>query len=290
MPNRGREGRRFSVRADVGLSADRDRMVDEVLAAWGRIDVLVNNAGITLVGPRDLLRPPKIAGSALPRQPGRAPTSSPNAWPARCCVCCRPWLARPSPRHKPQCSAGTTPTISPPQAPINSRDHPDHLPATSPKRKRRDHPDHLPATSPSAAGTTPTISPPQAPAGSAGTTPTIVNISSLSAGYTLSTNRGDYCVSKAGLAVPTQLFGRPSGRRRHPRFRGSPRHHDTDMTAGARDRYTQLIADGLTPIRRWGTADDVGRAVALLVSGPLPFSTGDVLNIDGGFHLRRFPQ
>jgi NAD(P)-dependent dehydrogenase (short-subunit alcohol dehydrogenase family) len=64
---------------------------------------------------------------------------------------------------------------------------------------------------------------------------------------------------------------------------------DTDMTAAARDCYTRLIADGLTPIRRWGTAEDVGRAVAALVTGALPFSTGEVLNVDGGFHLRRFP-
>ena len=56
-----------------------------------------------------------------------------------------------------------------------------------------------------------------------------------------------------------------------------------------RERYTQLIAEGLTPIRRWGTPADVGRAVAALVTGAIPFSTGDVLNVDGGFHLRRFP-
>jgi NAD(P)-dependent dehydrogenase (short-subunit alcohol dehydrogenase family) len=64
---------------------------------------------------------------------------------------------------------------------------------------------------------------------------------------------------------------------------------DTDMTSGAKERYTQLIADGLTPIRRWGTPADVGRAVVALVTGAIPFSTGDVLNVDGGFHLRKFP-
>jgi 3-oxoacyl-[acyl-carrier protein] reductase len=61
------------------------------------------------------------------------------------------------------------------------------------------------------------------------------------------------------------------------------------MTAGAQERYSKLIAEGLTPIRRWGTPEDVGKAVAALASGVIPFSTGDVLNIDGGFHLRRFP-
>jgi 3-oxoacyl-[acyl-carrier protein] reductase len=62
---------------------------------------------------------------------------------------------------------------------------------------------------------------------------------------------------------------------------------DTDMTAGARDRYLQRIADGLTPIRRMGTAEDVGKAVTLLATGDLPYSTGDVLNVDGGFHVRQ---
>ena len=65
---------------------------------------------------------------------------------------------------------------------------------------------------------------------------------------------------------------------------------DTDMTAGATDDYTQLIAEGLTPIRRWGTPEDVGEAVAALVQGALPFSTGEVINVDGGYHLRRFPR
>ena len=64
---------------------------------------------------------------------------------------------------------------------------------------------------------------------------------------------------------------------------------DTDMTAAAHERYTKLLAEGLAPVRRWGTAEDVGKAVAALVSGALPYSTGDVVNIDGGFHLWRFP-
>jgi len=65
---------------------------------------------------------------------------------------------------------------------------------------------------------------------------------------------------------------------------------DTDMTAGARDKYTQMIADGLTPIRKWGTPADVGAAVVALVQGAIPHSTGDVVNVDGGFHLRGFPR
>ena len=64
----------------------------------------------------------------------------------------------------------------------------------------------------------------------------------------------------------------------------------TDMTAAGHEKYTQLIADGLTPIRRWGTPDDVGRAVVALAQGAFPFSTGEVINVDGGFHLRAFPR
>jgi NAD(P)-dependent dehydrogenase (short-subunit alcohol dehydrogenase family) len=64
---------------------------------------------------------------------------------------------------------------------------------------------------------------------------------------------------------------------------------DTDMTAAARERYTQLIAEGLTPLRRWGTPADVGQAVAALAAGAIPFSTGEVVNVDGGFHIRKFP-
>jgi len=61
----------------------------------------------------------------------------------------------------------------------------------------------------------------------------------------------------------------------------------TDLTAPVTEKYDRLIAEGLTPIRRWGTPEDVGRAVAAVASGALPFSTGEVINVDGGFHLRR---
>ena len=62
---------------------------------------------------------------------------------------------------------------------------------------------------------------------------------------------------------------------------------ETDMTSVVKDKYDRLIDEGLTPIRRWGTGEDVGRAVAAIASGGLPFSTGEVINVDGGFHLRR---
>jgi NAD(P)-dependent dehydrogenase (short-subunit alcohol dehydrogenase family) len=61
----------------------------------------------------------------------------------------------------------------------------------------------------------------------------------------------------------------------------------TDMTASVKAKYDELIADGLTPIKRWGTPEDVGRTVAAIATGSFPFSTGEVINVDGGFHLRR---
>jgi NAD(P)-dependent dehydrogenase (short-subunit alcohol dehydrogenase family) len=118
--------------------------------------------------------------------------------------------------------------------------------------------------------------------------PAIINVSSVSA-YALSTNRGDYCVSKAGLAMVTQLFALRLADHGIRVYEVRPGIIDTDMTAGGRDTYAQLIADGLTPIRRMGTAEDVGLAIASLAAGALPYSTGDVINIDGGYHLRRFP-
>ena len=117
--------------------------------------------------------------------------------------------------------------------------------------------------------------------------PTIVNISSLSA-YALSTNRGDYCVSKAGLGMVTQLFAARLAEHGIRVFEVRPGLIETDMTAAGQERYSKLIAEGLTPIRRWGTPADVGQAVAMLALGTLAFSTGEVLNLDGGYHLRRF--
>ena len=63
--------------------------------------------------------------------------------------------------------------------------------------------------------------------------------------------------------------------------------YESDMTAPVKQKYDKLIAEGLSPIRRWGTGDDVAGAVSMLVSGALPFTTGERINIDGGFHIRR---
>jgi 3-oxoacyl-[acyl-carrier protein] reductase len=119
--------------------------------------------------------------------------------------------------------------------------------------------------------------------------PAIINVTSLSA-YALSLNRGDYCISKAGLGVATQLFAARLADHGIRVYEVRPGIIETDMTAGGQEKYTRLINEGLTPIRRWGTPEDVGKAVAALVTGAIPFSTGDAINVDGGFHIRRFPQ
>jgi NAD(P)-dependent dehydrogenase (short-subunit alcohol dehydrogenase family) len=204
-------------RADVGDSGDRGRMVDEVLARWGRIDVLVNNAGITSVGRQDILDATEESWNCVLAVNLKGPY----------------FLTQRVAREMIRLQAAGTQAVGP--------------------------------------------------------GPAIVNVSSLSA-YSVSTNRGDYCISKAGLSMLTQLFALRLAEHGICVYEVRPGVIDTDMTAGARDRYTQLIADGLTPIRRWGTPEDVGKAVAALVTGAIPFSTGDVVNVDGGFHLRRFPQ
>jgi 3-oxoacyl-[acyl-carrier protein] reductase len=111
-------------------------------------------------------------------------------------------------------------------------------------------------------------------------------VSSLSA-YAVSTNRGEYCVSKAALAMTTQLFAARLAAHGVQVLELRPGIMATDMTAGVKDKYDALLADGLVPQMRWGTAADVGLAVRAVFQGLFPFTTGDVINVDGGFHLRR---
>ena len=198
-------------RGDVGAAADRDRLVDEVLGRWGRIDLLVNNAGITSPGRRDILE------------------ATEEAWDRVLAVNLKgPYFLM--------------------------------------QRVARE----------------------MLALGGRLSNPAIVNVTSLSA-YSVSTNRGDYCISKAGLSAATQLFALRLAEHGIRVFEVRPGIIDTDMTAPVRERYTHLIAEGLTPIRRWGTPADVGRAVAALATGAIPFSTGEVVNVDGGFHIRKFP-
>jgi len=118
------------------------------------------------------------------------------------------------------------------------------------------------------------------------TKPKIVTISSVSA-YAASVNRGDYCVAKAGLSMMTALFAVRLAEYGINVFEIRPGIVATDMTSSVKDLYERRISEGLTPIRRWGSPEDVGRAVAAVAEGKFPFSTGEVLNVDGGFHLVR---
>jgi NAD(P)-dependent dehydrogenase (short-subunit alcohol dehydrogenase family) len=114
----------------------------------------------------------------------------------------------------------------------------------------------------------------------------IVNISSTSASVA-STNRGEYCLSKAGVSMATKLWAARLGEFDIPVYEIRPGIIRTDMTAGVEKLYSELIDNGLTIQRRWGTPDDVGQAVAALARGVLPYSTGQVIVIDGGLTLQR---
>src|SRR5512133_765590 len=126
--------------------------------------------------------------------------------------------------------------------------------------------------------------------GSGNTTPTnrrkIITISSISA-YTASVNRGDYCIAKAALSMLTPLYAARLAEYGINVYEIRPGVMATEMTAPVKDKYDKLIEEGLTPIKRWGTPEDVGKAVVAIALDLLPFSTGEVINVDGGFHLRR---
>src|SRR5262245_37737751 len=199
----------LTCQGDVGRSVDRERIVAAVLAKWGRIDALVNNAGITSPGRADVL------------------DATEDAW--------------------------------------------DRVLAVNLKG-----PFFL----------TQRIVREMVRLGDRLTRPTIVNVTSISA-TAVSVNRGDYCVSKAGISMATKLWAVRTAEHGIRVFEVRPGIIETDMTAAVREKYDRLIADGLTPIRRWGTPDDVGHAVASLVTGAIPFSTGDVLHLDGGLHIPR---
>jgi 3-oxoacyl-[acyl-carrier protein] reductase len=114
----------------------------------------------------------------------------------------------------------------------------------------------------------------------------IVFITSVSAEMA-STNRGDYCVSKAGLSMAARLFAARLADQGVPVYEVRPGIIATDMTAAVHETYDRRIADGLVPERRWGQPDDVGRVVAALVRGDLPYATGSVINVDGGLSIPR---
>lgn len=116
--------------------------------------------------------------------------------------------------------------------------------------------------------------------------PSIVNIASMSS-YTSSTSRGEYCISKAGVSMVTKLFADRLAEYGICVNEIRPGIILTPMTSVVKDKYDKLIEEGLTPIKRWGYPEDIANAVSALCSGKFSFTTGEHINVDGGFHIQR---
>jgi len=209
LRDRGAEA--FYCRGDVSVAADRQAIVDRVRSRFGRLDVLVNNAGVAPSARADVL---EATEESFDRVVG---------------------INLKGPYFLTQLVARWM---------IEERQ-----------------------ADPSFAGV-------------------IVSVSSVSA-TEASINRGDYCISKAGVAMATQLWAHRLAEFGIAVYEVRPGIITTDMTATVKEKYDRLIAGGLTVENRWGTPEDVGRAVAMLASGELTYATGNVLNIDGGLTLRR---
>lgn len=204
-------GQAVAVQGNVGDRADRQTLIDRTVAHFGRIDVLVNNAGITSPGRLDLLEATEESWDLVFDTNLKGPF----------------FLA--------QLAANRM---------IELR-----------REKKVD-------------------------------ACYIVNVSSISA-YAVSTNRADYCIAKSAMQMMTWLLATRLADENIRVYEICPGVIASDMTAPVREKYDHLIADGLSPIRRWGEAEDVARAVAAVVSGAFSFSTGERINVDGGFHIRR---
>jgi len=204
----------LTVRADVANAADRERMLAEVLSHFGRLDCLVNNAGVAPNTRDDIVDASEESYDRVMTTNLKGPYFLTQA-------VARYWLGE---KPEPLLACGFC----------------------------------------------------------------IVFITSVSAN-TASTTRGEYCMSKAGLSMAAQLWSARLAADGIPVYELRPGIMTSDMTAGARDKYDKPISDGtLVPQRRWGTGEDVGRAVAALVDGDFPYSTGAIIDIDGGLQIRQF--
>lgn len=114
----------------------------------------------------------------------------------------------------------------------------------------------------------------------------IVNIASVSSDVP-SVNRGEYCISKAGVSMLTRLYAARLAGEAVFVYEVRPGIIETELTAVVKDKYDALFEQGICPIRRWGQPEDVAKAVSLLASDYLPYSTGEIINVDGGFHIQR---
>lgn len=114
----------------------------------------------------------------------------------------------------------------------------------------------------------------------------IINVSSVSA-TVASVNRGEYCISKAGVAMATRLWASRLGEFEIPVYEIQPGVIQTDMTAGVQEKYERLFQQGLAIQQRWGTPADIGKVAAAMASGSMPYSTGQVVMVDGGLSIPR---
>jgi len=114
----------------------------------------------------------------------------------------------------------------------------------------------------------------------------IINVSSISA-FVASVNRGEYCISKAGIAMATKLWATRLGEYDIPVYEIQPGIIKTDMTSGVVEKYDKLFQEGISLQRRWGLPDDVGKVAAMLAQGHLPYATGQVIKVDGGLNIQR---
>ena len=115
--------------------------------------------------------------------------------------------------------------------------------------------------------------------------PVIINMSSISA-YTLSVMRGEYCMSKAAIAMLTKLLAFALADYGINVYEIRPGNILSDMTLPVKEHFDKLIADGLHPLRRWGTGEDCAKAVSAICKGYLPYTTGSAIDVDGGFHMK----
>lgn len=200
------------VQGDIGDTVERNALFKAVIGLFGRLDVLVNNAGITSIGRRDITEATEESYDRVMDVNLKGPFFLSQ-------LAANHWLARPG-----EC--------------------------------------------PLAGGYK------------------LVNISSISASIA-SMNRGDYCLSKAAMGMSTQLWALRLAEHGTQVVEFRPGVMATDMTAGVKKKYDDLIAHGLVPQKRWGTAEDVGVAVRSFCLGGLPFSTGEIIYLDGGLHHPR---
>ena len=114
----------------------------------------------------------------------------------------------------------------------------------------------------------------------------IVIISSMSA-YTASVNRGEYCISKSGISMITKLYAARLAEYGVSVLEIRPGIIETDMTSKVKEKYEKLIEEGITPVKRMGTPDDVAKCVSAIADGNFDFCTGTVIDCDGGFNVRR---